>query len=126
MPQPTVRFTIPLEVKAALTSGVRECLDSTMVEVSTTIEHDLGNASSLCPLRDQRADACRCLAFRQPTQFLLDGAGRREGCARGVIDELRIDACIGAKDGQARTFGGADDPTANTTTTTLPSRSRWR
>ncbi len=126
MPQPTVRFTIPLEVKAALTSGVRECLDSTMVEVSTTIEHDLGNASSFCPLSDQSADAYRCLGFRQATQFLLDGAGGREGCARRVIDQLRIDACVGAKDGQAGTFGGADDPTTNTTTTTLPPRSRWR
>src|SRR5512146_2257604 len=54
------RLTWALELQPAFASRVRQCLDAPVIEVSATVEHDLGDALRFRTLRHQFADLlCR-------------------------------------------------------------------
>ena len=66
-----------------------------MVHVAATVEHDLGDASSLGTLCDELADLGRsrdvAAGLQRATKILLDRRGGRQGATLNVVDDLSID-----------------------------------
>jgi len=82
-----------------------------VVEVAAAIEH-AGVDSGLLRRRCKRLSDCLRLRGLVALERLREREmrRRRERPARVVVDELRLDAAVGAEDDEARPFDAGDPP----------------
>ena len=84
---------------------VGESRHAPVVLVTAPVEHDLLDTGLLGPLGQQLADLGRRLPLGQTLEGRLVGTGRRQRVTAGVVDDLGVDALVGACDAQARPLG---------------------
>src|SRR5262249_7748947 len=102
--------------------GVGQRLDASVVEVAAAVENDAVDLGLLGFLREQLADLGRLRGLVALERLDLQPAGRRNGAAVRVVNELRDDAAIGARDDQARALGRAGDLPPDTA---MPAQARF-
>src|SRR5262245_38663659 len=115
---PTLKF----ESRFARRLG--QSADAPVVEVAVAIEDDLGDALVLAEAGDELPDllggADLVVLFELALEVLREGRGGREGLARRVVDDLRVDVPRGAEHAEARALGGALHLLANAELAALP------
>src|SRR5829696_2161712 len=98
-----------LEDQAALAGALGEGPHAAVVAVSTAVEDRGVDAGGLRALREQLARALGLLHAGQRLEVVLRPVDGGQRAARGVVDELREDAPVGAEHGDPRPLGGAGD-----------------
>ena len=95
--------------------------DTAVVLVAAAVEHDCLNAQRLGALGDQLADLAggAHLVALDALGGLLQGGGRAQGVADGVVHDLSHHVAVGPGDHQAGTLGRAGDVLAHALVTDL-------
>src|SRR5262249_27262799 len=102
--------------------GVRRRLGASVVEIAAAVEHGAVDVGVLGLLRQQLADLARLRCLVALERLDLQPAGGRNRAAVRVVDELRDDAAIRARDDQARPLGRAGDLPADPA---MPAQARF-
>src|SRR3954470_24733207 len=99
------------ELQAALAGAVSQGRDATGVLVAGAVEDHALDAGGLRALGDELTDGLRLVGLRTGAgaQVRLEGGGRDEGLAEGVVDDLGDHVPGRLGDDQARTLGRAVD-----------------
>ena len=105
-----ISFPPSLELQAALTGALCQCLHAAVINVAAAVEHDFFDALLQSALCDGCTDllcgfAVAAVAFK----CLLNGGGGNEGVSRYVVDDLGIDVAFAAEYAQTGSLGGAGD-----------------
>ena len=98
-----------LEFEAGFARGVGEGFDLALVLEAATVEDDFGNGFGLGAVGHQFAHGLGVGHVGAGLGRFFLRAGRGEGHALGVVDDLRADVAAGEVDREARTLGGAGD-----------------
>src|SRR5262249_7210826 len=106
-------ISVLLESEAALAGAIRQGRHAAVVEVAAAIEDDPLDAFVLGPLGDELADLRRPLLLGAGGAVQLLRGGGGDGGRRRVVDQLGVDALVGAEDRQARPLGRAGDLAAD-------------
>src|SRR3954451_10441248 len=96
-------------LQASFAHAVGERLHLAVVLVATTVEHGGLDARRLGALRQQLAGLARLLHGLHAAQVALGPRHRGQRAAGDVVDELGVDAAVGAEHRDARALGGAGD-----------------
>src|SRR3954471_16692654 len=99
-----------LESQSSFARAVGECLDATVVQVAAAVEHDGFDSGLLRGCSEALADLGRLLGL-VALERLRQVEPRRGGerAPRVVVDQLREDTAVRAKNEHARTVGRAAD-----------------
>src|SRR5438874_7979795 len=98
-----------LDAEAGLPDRLGERANVAVITVAAAIEHRFGDARRLGPLGERLSRAPGALGLCQRAQLGLEPAHRGQRVARGVVDQLRAQASVGAEHRYARPGGGARD-----------------
>ena len=115
-------FLLSLQLQAALTGAISQGLNTAMINVATTVEHDLGDAlfQSLCC--DLLTDlSCGLDVAAETIEVLVHSGCRHQGHALLIIDDLSVNVLGGAENIQTGTCCGAADLVTNAAMTTKTS-----
>src|SRR6266511_1824707 len=99
----------PSKLEASFACRIGQRLDAAVVEIAAAVEDHRLDSGLLRVLGQELADAGRLGGLRALGALQVQPAGGREGLALEVVDELRLDATVGAEHDQAGTLGGAED-----------------
>src|SRR5919201_4475825 len=100
-------------LQASFAHAVGERLHLSVVAVAAAVEHGRLDARRLGALGQLLARLAGLLDRLEAAQVRLGPRHGRQRAAGHVVDELGVDAAIGAKHRDARALGGADDLRAN-------------
>src|SRR6218665_911243 len=91
-----------LELQTGFTRRFRERLDAAVIEISTAIEGDIGDAGGLGALGDQLANFGGSLAVGTGLQRATQAGFQRRGSGNShtlhVVDDLGVDVARGTMD----------------------------
>src|SRR3954452_2212130 len=109
-----VRPSFASEREAALAGAVGEGRDAAVVLVAGAVEDHTVDPGRARALRDELADLLGLgrLVTVEAAQVGLHGAGRGQGAADAVVDDLGADVLRRARDHQTRPLGGAGEALA--------------
>src|SRR3954454_24285602 len=96
-----------LEAEPSLPGAFRQQADLAVVAVAAAVEHAGLHAGVLGPLGQQLAGLLGLLLGVELAEIRLGPHHRGQRVAAIVVDQLGLDATIGAKDGQPGTLGAA-------------------
>src|SRR4051794_14571975 len=97
------------ELQAALAGALGEVGDLPVVAVAAAIEHAALDAGGLAALGEEGSGTLRALGGVQLADLVLGPARLREGVTAVVVDQLGVQAPVGAVHRKPRTRGGAAD-----------------
>src|SRR5436305_10224364 len=113
------------ELETRLAGGVGQALDPAMILVASTVEANLVNTGLLGPLGDHPADdgggGLVAAVGGGAADLGVERAGRGQGPAVVVVDDLHVDVLGTPEDGQAGPLGGPVEPLAHMALAAEPS-----
>src|SRR5215211_4275511 len=111
---PCLTVAIASKLQSPLAGAFREGLDLAVVAVAAAVEDAFLDACLLAPLGDQLSHPLGLVHARHRLELVLGPGDGRERVAPDVVDQLRLDAAVRAKDRKARALAGAPDLGAHT------------
>src|SRR5690606_25939066 len=104
-------FSSPLlELQTALTGSVCKGLNTAMIDIGATVEHDLGHTGLHATLGDQLAHGHGRLGIaavlERTAHVLFQGRGSGQRTARRIVDDLGVDILVRAEHAETETTKG--------------------